>query len=62
MCGEIETHTGRCTPCAEFTDSLRKTVDLCRNYEPRELPGPLVKDARQRLLEAYHQMLAAHGR
>lgn len=57
-CREIETHLAGCPPCIEFAESLRKTVELCRRYRPTDLPGPLGKDAREQLLDAYQRMLA----
>jgi hypothetical protein len=57
-CQEIETHLAGCPPCIEFTESLRKTIDLCRHYRPTELPEPLGKKARRQLLDAYGKMLA----
>ena len=58
-CREIEQHLAGCAPCVEFAESLRKTVALCRRYQPTELPGPLGETARSELLEAYQKMLAA---
>ena len=58
-CQEIETHLAGCPPCIEFAESLRKTVELCRRYQPAELPEPLGKDARAQLLDAYQRMLSA---
>jgi hypothetical protein len=58
-CQEIETHLAGCPPCIEFAESLRKTVELCRSYQPTELPAPIGKEARQQLLDAYQKMLAA---
>jgi hypothetical protein len=52
-----EAHLAGCPPCIEFAESLRKTVELCRHYQPRELPEPLEKNARQQLLDAYQSML-----
>ena len=40
-CREIEAHIAGCEPCIEFTESLRKTVDLCRQYRSAEFPTPL---------------------
>lgn len=57
-CKEMAAHISGCGPCAAFTESLRKTIDLCRAYQPQELPGPIARDARQKLLEAYQKMLA----
>ena len=57
-CQEIEAHIAGCSPCSEFAESLRKTVDLCRRYQPTELPAPLGQEAKAQLLEAYGKMLA----
>jgi hypothetical protein len=56
-CEEMGAHIAGCQPCIEFAESLRKTVELCRRYEPSEVPEPLGKDAREQLLEAYQRML-----
>lgn len=56
-CHEIEHHLAGCTPCEEFAESLRKTVDLCRQYRPSELPHPISQSARTELLAAYQKML-----
>ena len=37
-CQEIEAHIAGCRPCVEFAESLRKTVDLCRHYQPQNFP------------------------
>jgi anti-sigma factor RsiW len=58
-CREIETHLAGCPPCIEFTESLRKTVDLCHRYRPSELPEPLGNEAREQLLDAYRKMVAS---
>ena len=57
-CQEIEAHIAGCAPCVEFADSLRKTVALCRRYEPAEPPSPLREEARTELKAAYDRMLA----
>jgi anti-sigma factor RsiW len=59
MCRAVEDHLNGCAPCIEFAESLRKTLDLCRQYEPSDLPKPLGKQARQQLLETYNRMAAA---
>jgi RNA polymerase sigma-70 factor (ECF subfamily) len=61
-CQEIETHLAGCPPCIEFAESLRKTVELCRGYRSTELPAPMVKNAREQLLDAYVKMLAGRKR
>lgn len=58
-CEEMDAHIAGCEPCAAFTESLRKTIELCHEYQPKELPGPMACDARRKLLEAYENMLAA---
>jgi predicted anti-sigma-YlaC factor YlaD len=58
-CGEIEHHLAECSPCEEFAESLRKTVDLCRAFEPRTMPGPLSAQAREQLEQAWKKMLSA---
>ena len=58
-CHEIEAHIAGCPPCVEFAESLRKTVDLCRRYQPAELPRPMGQEAKAQLLDAYKKMLAA---
>ena len=57
-CEEIERHMSGCAPCIEFAESLRTTVELCRRYQPAELPGPLGQEARERLFEAWQKMVA----
>jgi RNA polymerase sigma-70 factor (ECF subfamily) len=58
-CREIETHLAGCPPSIEFAASLRKTVELCRRYQPSELPEPIGNDAREQLLSAYRKMLSS---
>jgi anti-sigma factor RsiW len=57
-CKVMDAHIMGCEPCAAFTESLRKTIELCREYQPKELPDPIARDARQKLFEAYQKMLA----
>jgi len=58
-CQYIAAHIAGCPPCIEFAESLRKTVDLCKQYQPAELPAPLGQEAKAQLLEAYRRMLAS---
>jgi Putative zinc-finger len=57
-CEKIQMHLAACPPCIEFTESLRKTVELCRQYRPSELPEPIGEQARGELLDAYRKALA----
>lgn len=61
-CAEIEAHLAGCTSCIEFVESLRKTIELCRLYHPSEVPEPIGKQAREQLLNAYRNAMAARGR
>jgi anti-sigma factor RsiW len=58
-CEEITDHLAGCPPCIEFAESLRATIELCRQYQPKELPAPMESQERDQLLEAYKKMLAA---
>lgn len=57
-CEKIEAHLAGCPPCVGFVESLRKTVELCRQYQPAEVPEPVSRQLRQQLLDAYRQTLA----
>jgi RNA polymerase sigma-70 factor (ECF subfamily) len=56
-CREMEAHIAGCGPCAAFTESLRRTIELCRGFRPQELPAAIARDARQKLRQAYQKML-----
>ena len=58
-CQEMEAHIAGCAPCVEFTESLRKTIEICHQYRPMEMPEPLGSHAREQLLDAYTKMLGA---
>ena len=58
-CRQIEQHLADCAPCVEFVESLRKTVELCRDYQPSVMPAPLSPEARAELEQACRRMLAA---
>ena len=60
-CQQIEGHLAGCSPCEEFAESLRKTVALCRTFEPRAMPVPLSEEARAELERAWQKMLRARG-
>ena len=58
-CQEIEVHIADCEACVAFTDSLRKSIQLCRQFKPALPPSPLREEAKSQLHEAYCRMLAA---
>lgn len=55
----IESHLAGCAPCVDFVESLCKTIELCRRYQPADPPAPLREDARRRILDAYRTALAS---
>jgi anti-sigma factor RsiW len=58
-CQQIESHLAECSPCEEFAESLRKTVALCKSFEPQTMPGPLSAEAREQLEQAWKKMLSS---
>jgi len=52
-CEQIRHHLQGCPPCIDFAESLRSTVELCRKYEPSDLPKPLADEARAQLQRAW---------
>ena len=52
-CAEIEEHLADCPPCVEFMESLRKSVELCRESRPGVMPPPLTAKARAELKRAW---------
>ncbi len=53
LCEKLSGHIEGCAPCVEFVESLRKSVDLCREFKPDALPAPLAAEARANLRRAY---------
>ena len=41
LCAEIEAHVGKCDNCRIMIDTMRKTVQLCRDGKPEPLPDKL---------------------
>jgi hypothetical protein len=54
-CDRMRDHIENCAPCVEFVESLRRTVDLCRKYEPSTMPSAMSSEARERLLSAWRK-------
>lgn len=59
LCDRLTTHIQGCDPCVEFVESLRKTVELCRQYKPEVLPRPLAEQVRSDLRQAYETFLSS---
>ena len=51
-CQEIEAHLGECPPCKVCMETLKRTVDLCRNLKQQKVPP----DFSQRLQELIQQL------
>ena len=58
-CASIEAHIAQCPPCIEFVNSLKKSVQLCRESGTFVEPPPLSNDLRQQLLAAYRASVPA---
>ena len=58
-CAAIQAHLSGCPPCIEFAESLRKTVELCRQYQIAGMPSAISHPAREQLLAAYRKATAA---
>jgi len=39
-CHELRKHLESCTPCVEYLESLKKTIDLCQAYKLAAAPPP----------------------
>ena len=59
-CDAIQAHIAGCPPCVEFVDSLRKTVQLCRESGAPVEPPPLEPEVRHRFLEAFRRARETH--
>jgi anti-sigma factor RsiW len=59
ICQEIDTHISDCPPCVKFVESLKKSVDLCKDCKELDAPGPLPERARDELFSAYQKAIAA---
>jgi anti-sigma factor RsiW len=62
VCREIDAHIADCPPCVAFVNSLRKTVELCRQAKVLAAPDPLPEAARRELLAAYQALIAARAK
>lgn len=56
---EIAEHLQGCPPCLEFIESLKTTVQLCKDLGSTEQPSPLDPATHQRMLDAYEAMRKA---
>ena len=56
LCQKLSGHIEACAPCVAFVESLRKSVGLCRQFEPDTLPQPLAAEVRADLRRAYESL------
>ena len=54
-CEHIREHVEGCAPCVEFAESLKRTVDLCKEYEPETMPKPVSAAAKAELMAAWRK-------
>jgi hypothetical protein len=57
-CEELDRHIRDCAPCVEFVASLKRSIQLCRQYETAEQPPAVPASLKQSLSQAYQEMLA----
>jgi RNA polymerase sigma-70 factor (ECF subfamily) len=52
-CEKIRQHLLACPECRHCVDSLRKTIDICRNMPKEEIPEEIRKNLLQTLRDAF---------
>ena len=57
-CGDIEKHLRDCPECIQFVESLKRTVEFCRQYGESRPPEPVPSEKLAELRAAYDRMLA----
>ena len=57
-CGDLEEHLRDCPECIQFVDSLKRSVELCRQYGAAPRPEPVPPERLAELRAAYDRMLA----
>jgi len=57
-CGDIEEHLRDCPECIRFVESLKRSVELCRQYGASRTPEPVPSEKLAELRAAYNRMLA----
>jgi hypothetical protein len=61
-CEELDRHIRDCAPCVEFVASLKRSIQLCRQYETAEQPPAIPASLKQSLSHAYQERIAKkHG-
>ena len=57
MCAAIDAHLAVCENCENTAASLRRTVDLCRQFRAEDQPGPLLPGKKEELRSAFEKAL-----
>jgi RNA polymerase sigma-70 factor (ECF subfamily) len=55
-CEELEGHIRDCPPCVAFVNSLKKSVNLCRDYSSTAEPPPLDPHVKEQLRKSYQRL------
>jgi predicted anti-sigma-YlaC factor YlaD len=56
-CADLEEHLRRCPECIQFVDSLKRSIDLCREYGAARPPEALAPESLAKIRAAYDKML-----
>jgi predicted anti-sigma-YlaC factor YlaD len=60
LCKEINRHMSKCNSCKAFLNSLSKTAELCKKFQPKEfsrIPKVDLHKALEKELEAFIQFI-----
>jgi RNA polymerase sigma-70 factor (ECF subfamily) len=58
MCEKLEKHLAGCRPCENFLAELQRTIERCRNYDPKCDDAKRSK-AREKVMAEYRRLMAA---
>lgn len=58
-CARFDAHICSCAPCVEFINSLKLSIDLCKECGSAVKPAPLKPEVREQLLAAYRKVAAS---
>lgn len=56
-CEKIRQHLAACPECRDCVDSLRKTIDICRNMPKTKIPEEMRENLLQTLRDAFSDKL-----
>jgi anti-sigma factor RsiW len=58
-CALVGAHLDSCLPCRSLHDSLRRTVEACREFRSGEAPGSMAAVIQDELRAAFRKAVAA---